>query len=657
MNRFTIDREQRPILDDGARVAAFMAAAMTAEIASFDLFDTLVQRAVWRPDDVFTLLAANLPDQVSAWFATERSRAEAAVRRASGTTEITLAAIYAELRRAAPAGFDLTPIMDQEIALEIEGIAADPRIAAAFRALVAAGRRVVIVSDMYLPRRAIETMIERAGLAGHERLYLSSETGHTKASGAVWNVIRADFGLAADARIVHLGDHPAADGAVARRCGITPFLLAPPERRLPTNRYQPTSNALADLPHALLRRALGAQAGDPYWLTLAYLVVAPAAIGMAGLIHSRVRAECRQPFFLARDGLVFQKAYESAWRTEATPSSHYVWSSRRCLNLAAITTLDASDLDFLCSGVSDLTIAEYLQRADLDPADGAVAAAMHRHGVHGQTAVNDAPSRASLRAIFTDLADPITARAGIERGDLLAHLDQIELFDTKALVVDLGWHGSLQRSLIRLGTIARGTVPDITGIYLGTSARRARDIQAEGFLFTDGAPQSVVAATVGRSYEVLELLFSAPESGISHVACRDGVPYPVRLAQTEEAPRLAIAALIHDAVTDVAHAMRPYLRQEHITMLRDLACTRLAGLLTAPDRSDAAHFAAIPHAEGFGAASYRPIVPASARSPFAAARAARTAFWPAGCLARLDPGSRFAVRAINSLHRRITAPA
>lgn len=657
MNRFTIDREQRPILDDGARVAAFMAAAMTAEIASFDLFDTLVQRAVWRPDDIFTLLAANLPDQVSAWFAAERSRAEAAVRRASGTTEITLAAIYAELRRTAPAGLDLMPIMDQEIALEIEAIAADPKIAAAFHALVAAGRRVIIVSDMYLPRRAIETMIERAGLAGHERLHLSSETGRTKASGAVWDVIRADFGLAADARIVHLGDHPAADCAVARRCGITPFLLSPPERRLPANRYRPTSNALADLPHALLRRALGAQAGDPYWLTLAYLVVAPAAIGMAGLIHSRLRAEHRRPFFLARDGLIFQKAYEAAWRTEATPPSHYVWSSRRCLNLAAITTLDATDLDFLCSGVSDLTIADYLHRADLDPTAGAVAAAMHQHGVNGQTAVNDAASRASLRAIFTDLAGPIIARARIERRDLLAHLDQIGLFDGKALVVDLGWHGSLQRSLIRLGTIARGVAPDITGVYLGTSAKRQRDIPAEGFLFSDGAPQAVVAATVGRSYEVLELLFSAPESGISHVACRDGVPYPVRLAQTEEAPRLAIAALIHDAVTEVAQAMRPYLRPEHITMLRDLACTRLTALLAAPDRTDAAHFAAIPHAEGFAASSYRPIVPPSGRSPFTAASAARTAFWPAGFLARLDPGSRFAVRAINSLHRRITAPA
>ncbi|MCW8306204.1 hypothetical protein AruPA_04075 [Acidiphilium sp. PA] len=635
---------------------------MTADIASFDLFDTLVQRAVWRPHDLFALLAATLPDQAGPWFAAERGRAEAAARRASGITEITLAAIYAELARTAPQGLDLTSIMDREIALEIEGIAADPGIAAAFRALVAAGRRVIIVSDMYLPRHAIETMIERAGIDGYARLYLSSETGRTKASGAVWDEIRADFGLTAEARIVHLGDHPEADGAVARRCGVTPSLVSPPERRLPANRYQPSGHALADLPHALLRRALAAQqhvgqAGDPYWLTLAYLVVAPAAIGMAGLIHSRVRAECRRPFFLARDGLVFQKAYETAWRTEAAPPSHYVWSSRRCLNLAAITTLDASDLDFLCSGVSDLTIAEYLQRAALDPAESAVAAAMHRHGVHGQTAVNDAPSRAALRAIFTDLADPITARAGIERRDLLAHLDQIGLFDGKALVVDLGWHGSLQRSLIRLGTIARGTAPDITGVYLGTTARRARDIEAEGFLFSDSAPQSVVAATVGRSYEVLELLFSAPESGISHVACRDGVPYPVRLEQAEEAPRLAIAALIHDAVTDVAHAMRPYLRQEHIAMLRDLACTRLAGLLTAPDRTDAARFAAIPHAEGFGALSYRPIVPPSGRSLFAAAGAARTAFWPAGYLARLDPGSRFAVRLINRLHRRITAPA
>ena len=638
-------------------LAAFTEVAMNAEIVSFDLFDTLVQRSVWRPDDLFALLASTMASPAREWFAAAREAAEAAARRNAGAREITLAAIYDELRRGAPAGIDLDAVMAREVALEIDGIAPDPQVAAAFHALVAAGRRVIIVSDMYLPRAAIEAMLGRARLAGHIQLYLSSETGLTKAGGTVWPAIRADFGLARDARIVHLGDHPVADGTMAQRHGIMPFLLDPPERRIAVNRYPPTGDALADLPHALLRRALARGGGDPYWLTLAYLVVAPAAIGMAGMIHARAMAEDRSVFFLARDGLIIQKAYEAAWRDQGMPPSSYVWSSRRCLNFASITALEAADLDFLCSGVSRSIIADYLQRIDLHKADEAIAAAMTRNGVTSETVVDGAASRAALRAVLTDLADVIVARAAIERRDLLAHLDAIGLFAGKSLVVDLGWHGSLQRALIRLGTTAHGSAPDMTGIYLGTTAARPEGLRAEGFLFTDGAPESVVAATVGRSYEVLELLFSAPESGIRHVACRDGAPFPVRIDQAEEAPRLAIAAVIHEAVVDVAQAMRPYLRDPHVAILRETALSRLSALLAEPDRTDAARFANVPHAERFGVSSYRPIVPPPGRLPLAAAKAARTAFWPAGFLTQLDPGSRFAVRAINRLHRRISATA
>lgn len=642
---------------DRARLDAFRMAAMTADLVSFDLFDTLVQRAVWRPEDLFALVAASMTPPADRWFAAARGAAEASVRRQAGGREITLAAIYDVMRREAPPGFDPDAAMAREVALEIEGVAADPLVAEVFRAVVAAGRRVVIVSDMYLPRAAIEAMLERAGVVGHRRLYLSSDTGRTKAGGTVWPAIRTDFGLGREARIVHCGDHPVADGTMARRHGVTPFLLTPPERRGAATRYPPTGDAVADLPHALLSRALAADRGDPYWLTLAYLVVAPAAIGMAGMIHAKARAEHRGVFFLARDGMVFQKAYEAAWRGADMPDSCYVWSSRRCLNLASITTLEAADLDFLTSGVSELTVADYLRRADLDPGADDVAAALRRQGVSEATGVTGAGPRAALRAVFTDLSGAIAGRAAIERRDLLVHLDALGLFDVKSLVVDLGWHGSLQRALLRLGAAARGQAPDMAGVYLGTSSARVKGLAAEGFLFTDGAPAAAVAATVGRSYEVLELLFSAPESGISHIACRDGVAFPVRIEQAEEAPRLAIAALIHEAVVEVARAMRPYLRPEHVAMLRGIALSRLSALLENPDRHDAAHFALVPHAEGFGVSSYRPIVPPSSRLPLAAARAARTAFWPAGFMARLDPGSRFAVRAINRVHRRISATA
>ncbi len=653
------------MIDDGIILARFHAAALDAALVSFDLFDTLLTRAVWRPDDLFALIARRLPPAPGAWFTARRAGAEAAARQNAGNTEITLADIYAVLRGGlAPSDampIDLDAVMALEIALEIEVVAADAAVRAVFEALVAAGRRVVLVSDMYLPRHAIEAMLQRAGIVGHKLLYLSSETGRTKASGAVWADVRADFGLAPGTLITHLGDHPASDGSVAADHGVTPFLLSMPERRLPDRRFPPSRHPLGDICHALLRRAVsGAVSGsydaDPYFLTLAYLVVAPAAIGMAGWIAAMSREEGRRVHFLARDGLVFRIAYEAAWRAADEPASSYIWSSRRCLNIAAIDRLGETDLDFLCSGVTELPAAAYLRRIGLDIDDPAIARCIARI-VPDPAMIVGADSRDGLRAAFRALAGPIEAQAAIERSALLRHLDRVGLFASPALVVDLGWHGSLQRSLLRLRDLA-GATTDIAGAYLGTTAAQSRataaqprTIDARGWWFAAGNPSEVVTATVGRSYEVIELLFSAPESGISHIVMTDGAPAPVRLVDPAEQPRLALAALFHRVVAEVATAMRPYLVAADVAVLRTMALDHMSRLLGAPTPIDARKFAAITHAEGFGAAAYRPIVAASPGllRPNQLHRAHREAFWRQGFHAQLDPVTRLAVRAMGRL--------
>jgi hypothetical protein len=658
------------LIDDRITLKRFHAAALDAALVSFDLFDTLLTRAVWRPDDLFALIARRLPPAQGAWFMAQRGAAEAAARHAAGASEITLADIYAVLRNGlAPPDamlLDLDAVMALEIALEIDGVAADAAVQAVFAALVAADRRVVLVSDMYLPRHTIEAMLQRAGIVGHERLYLSSETGRTKASGAVWADIRADFGLALEPLITHLGDHPASDGRVAARHGITPFLLSVPEQRVPDRRFPPSRHPLGDMCHALLRRAIqgpvngpvngpvsgtvsGLHDADPYFLTLAYLVVAPAAIGMAGWIAAMSREEGRRVHFLARDGLVFQTAYEAAWRTADEPASSYIWSSRRCLNISAIDRLGETDLDFLCSGVTDLPVAAYLRRIGLDTDDPAIARCI-AHIVPDPTMIVGPAERDRLRAAFTALAGPIEAQAAIERSALLDHLDRVGLFASPALVVDLGWHGSLQRSLLRLRDLA-GATTDIAGAYLGTTAAQPRTIDARGWWFTAGDPHEVVTATIGRSYEVIELLFSAPESGISHVVMTDGAPAPVRLIDPAEQPRLALAALFHRVVAEVATAMRPHLVAADVAVLRTMALDHLSRLLGAPTPIDARKFAAITHAEGFGAAAYRPIIAASPGllRPNQLHRAHREAFWRQGFRAQLDPVTRLAVRAMGRL--------
>ena len=640
-----------------AVLARFLVAARDADIVSFDVFDTLLVRFFGDPTDLFRALAEHVAPASAAAFARERVVAEQRARAsaaARGEREVTLAGIYHEFKQAwaahGPAhALDLDQAAQAEVDLELRCVRADPQVTAAFRALVARGRRVVLVSDMYLPAGCVERMLARCGIAGFERLYLSSEAMVAKADGSVWPTLRAVSGLAPDARIVHLGDNAQSDGETARGFGVVPFLLTPPHERRVASRLAQRGHWLADCFASLLRQELVARRDepglDPYWLALAFLVVAPAALGMAGHVRRVARARCTdRVFFLARDGLIFQTAYEAAWRPADAAPSRYVWCSRRCVNFANILAMDEASLGFLMSGAS-ISPEAYLRRIDLDPDDPAISPALARFPDPARP-VRTASGRAALRAMFTALAGPILAQAATERDALLAHLDGIGLFDGPGVVVDLGWHGSLQRSLMLLGRARSGVLPQLAGAYLGTFERRARTVagaplETSGWLFNGGLPRDSLARFT-RSVEITELLFSAPEPGIRCIRRQGTETEPVRIVDPQEADRLRLVAIFHDAVAKCAAALRPVLVDGHVDALASLTLRGFDALLGDPAPEDIAHFGGIAHAEGFGVAHYRPIIPTVPPASKAKARldALDASFWRRGFLRSLAPGAR-----------------
>lgn len=653
-------------------LARFTALAANSDLVGVDLFDTLIRRNFHRPEDLFHAMAAQMeaedPDG-AAFFAVHRQAAETEARRdaaARGAEEVTLDDIYAVLgRRAVRQGrrIDGAALMTRECEIERIAVTADADVRATFDGLVAAGHRIVLVSDMYLPRAVIEAMLARCGIAGHERLYLSGEIGRTKRTGSIWPHIRADLGLGARARIVHLGDNPVSDGAMARRHGIRPTLIRPDPEAPFIARFPRRGEAVADICRAVLHRSLAAHpAHDAYWQSIAHLVVAPAAIGMAGFVRRIAGAEAhpRRIAFLARDGLIFRKAYETAWRRDADPPSAYLWSSRRCLNLPAIEKLDETDLRFLTSGSEPLPARAYLARIGLDPDSPDIAPVFARFFANPYDRVGTPDAQDRLRAAFRALAAPLLDRARAERSALFAHLDTIGLFDGPSLVVDIGWHGSLQRSLIRLGRLATGGTIDLAGAYLGTTfpQRTTLDgdaIRAHGYLFENAPdPGRLFGIDFNGGWELLELFFAAPEPGIVGIDVSNGTPRPIRATiAPEEAPRLALAALFHEATETVAAAMRPVLADHHVEILRDAALDNFLRLLGRPLPIDARKVAALQHPEGFGTARYRPIVtpPPRLAHPGALYRGLRESFWRTGFIAGLDPATRTLITACRNLHR------
>lgn len=138
---------------------------------SFDIFDTLVARRCVEPKNIFLELERRMNLHQ---FAEQRIRAEAMI--ASGP--YTLDDIYRTLQTTCGYAPDVAAYLKQaEIDLEVEnaiGIREN---------LDTVENGDVLVTDMYLPRHAIQRILDRVGLNKHVGLVISSAGKHL---GQVW---------------------------------------------------------------------------------------------------------------------------------------------------------------------------------------------------------------------------------------------------------------------------------------------------------------------------------------------------------------------------------------------------------------------------------------------------------------------------------------
>lgn len=188
---------------------------MQYDVISFDVFDTALYRKVEFPNDVFTIMAAEIGHND---FQNVRKKAEVVARakrdQIYGDREIVLSDIYNVLEERY--GVD-KKWQDREIQLEIELSMPNLYIRDVYEKLIAAQKTVVFTSDMYLPKAVIEEMLKINGYKGYNCLYLSNEYKLRKGDGQLQKVLLQDYPRE---KIVHIGDTPGGDVQQSKAAGI-----------------------------------------------------------------------------------------------------------------------------------------------------------------------------------------------------------------------------------------------------------------------------------------------------------------------------------------------------------------------------------------------------------------------------------------------------
>lgn len=213
--RYVLCRQKPPLLPNTGTVvgpvvdfqredpAALARRLANYDVISFDVFDTLIFRAFDEPKIIFQLWGL-MHDQPYAYNV--RCAAERELKDENGG-EATLADIYQ--RMELHLGIPAEQGMEDEIRLEMHYCRPNPYMLEVYNRLRRQGKRIVITSDMYLPKDTIATILSKCGYAGWEALYVSSDCQCTKRSGTMWKYL--DVFYPKTLRRIHIGDHPKGD--------------------------------------------------------------------------------------------------------------------------------------------------------------------------------------------------------------------------------------------------------------------------------------------------------------------------------------------------------------------------------------------------------------------------------------------------------------
>lgn len=204
------------------------------KIVSFDIFDTLIVRPFFEPTDLFILLEnkvnkiMGITDKIR--FKELRIEAEKIARDENKLKnpmfeDITLDDIYETIQ--ALTGFNkecIEKIKQEEIKLELNYCCSRKFTKELFDLAIYLGKKVIITSDMYLPKDIIIKILEKNGYIGYDKLYLSSEVKLSKYSGNLYNYIQKQYNFKAE-EYLHIGDNYQSDIIKAKKNGWNAYHL------------------------------------------------------------------------------------------------------------------------------------------------------------------------------------------------------------------------------------------------------------------------------------------------------------------------------------------------------------------------------------------------------------------------------------------------
>ena len=337
---------------------------------SFDIFDTLIQRPFNEPTDLFSLMNKEFEELVDPTidFKKVRIESENYARNKYGKLQpkwedITIHDIYESMSEYYRIPKNITEkLMERERELEIQFCGTRKAGKELFEVAKLTGKKILIISDMYLDTETIEKILKKNGYEGYDKLYLSSKLHLTKNTGHIFEYVKKDLGIGVKEHIYHFGDTWQNDYVNAEKAGFSPLFL-PKAKEVFENKIQgiETNNCafIGDSVAGSIvnKDEMGNSVGfgcmkamvynkyfdnpyrsfnpktdfniDPNFI--GYYTLGMHMVGLSSwLVKECEKRNCETIHFLARDGYLLKKTYDIVTANKKDlPKSNYLYASRK----------------------------------------------------------------------------------------------------------------------------------------------------------------------------------------------------------------------------------------------------------------------------------------------------------------------------------------
>ena len=448
------------------------------DLISFDLFDTVVRRRL--PLEVVHRRTAEFGEAYfrgdhgplpTGLLMAARQRLQAVVKdrsaHAGQRNEVRLAdvfdaALLPHIADPARRRQVVRALLAHEVETEIAVLEVDPRMEAVIARLRAAGKTVILMSDMYLEAADIGRILQGLG-CDHlfDRVFVSATVGVTKASGLLFPHVRSQVGVPAE-RCIHLGDNGHSDVAQARANGWQARHFVD-ERREAARIRRELDLLGGEVARRQAFRATMEEFCGQARPGLRHLTAAAFSVFARAVLREAVLCGYDRVLFLTRDGTRFRWIAEdwiaaTAWAAAADvpPFQDLAFSRRAGVLLNYPDRGGPGWQGYLAWSVKWLTgnplsIRTVMRCFAIDPAELPGLSPALRAEVEGYLVGDDPATDLGFDGLQKrpDLLEPLDAALRGKRDRTIAYLDEMGLFDRdeRLLLVDLGYSGTAAKAL------------------------------------------------------------------------------------------------------------------------------------------------------------------------------------------------------------------